>query len=81
MNLIFEEKPIYRCGKITWYTFCMEKDEEDKYHITFSRGALKLIDEMTDRYRFEDREKTLQFALYTIKKLQEDRNVSLRDTV
>lgn len=49
----------------------------EKYSIIYSNGALKVLDEMTAKYGFENREKTLEFALFAIKKLHEKGNVSL----
>ena len=49
----------------------------EKYTITYSNGALKVIDEMTEEYKFNDRSETLNFALSVIKKLKEEGEVSL----
>lgn len=49
----------------------------EKFNITYSKGALKTLDDMTKKYGFESREKTLEFALFTIKKLHENGTVSL----
>ena len=50
-----------------------------KYNITYSNGALQVIDDMTRQYGFEGREETLNFALFVIKKLKENGNVSLKE--
>ncbi|MDE0243690.1 MAG: hypothetical protein OYG31_03205 [Candidatus Kaiserbacteria bacterium] len=56
-----------------------KQDEKEKFTITYSNGALKTLDEMTQNYQFKDREQTLNFALYLVQKLYEDGNVELKD--
>ena len=55
------------------------KDDSEKYTITYSNGALKKIDELTEYYKFETKEDTLNFALVVINKLKENGNVRLKD--
>ena len=47
--------------------------------ITYSNGALREIDLMTEKYSFKNREETLNFALFVIKRLQEKGAVELKD--
>ena len=46
--------------------------------ITYSNGALREIDLMTEKYSFKNREETLNFALFVIKRLQEKGAVELK---
>lgn len=51
---------------------------DQKYKITYSDEALRTLDEMTEQYGFENREKTLEFALFAIKRLRENGNIALK---
>ena len=50
----------------------------ERYTITYSKGALKTLDEMKENYALKTREETLGFALLVLKRLQEKGNISLK---
>ena len=50
---------------------------DKKYSITYSNGALKVLDDMKEKYDLESREETLGFALLVLKRLHENGTVSL----
>ena len=64
------------CG--VCYIIFME-DDSKKYTVTYSNGALKKIDELTEYYKFDTKEDTLNFALVVINRLKENGNVRLKD--
>ena len=55
-----------------------KQKKEEKYDITYSKEALRTIDELTEYYNLNDRAETLNFALFTLKKLKEERVISLK---
>ena len=52
---------------------------QEEYDVTYSKRALEVIDDMTKRYAFEDREETLNFALYILKRLREEGTITLKE--
>ena len=51
----------------------------EKYNITYSNGALRVLDEMKNKYELKTREDTLSLALFVLKRLHENGNVSLKE--
>ena len=52
--------------------------DQNKYNVTYSNGALKVLDEMKKEYDFQNREDTLNFALLVLKRLRDEGTVSLK---
>ena len=53
--------------------------QKEKFTISYSNGALKALNDMTEQYGFENKEETLNFALVVLQRLGEEGTVSLKN--